>query len=110
MFLIAFSVFNLLAAAGAAAAGVRLLAPEGREGWASRRLLAISQVMCWGLTLIGVAATLAAWALAPGQPRYAPLILVPIAWIVAMGVIFAIVDFAEDGVFDFGRGPPPPRA
>jgi hypothetical protein len=32
----------------------------------------------------------------------------PIAWLFVMGAVFAAVDFAEDGVLDFGRGPAPP--
>ena len=39
--------------------------------------------------------------------HWALFVLVPIAWLIAMGIVFAIVDFAEDGVFDFGRGPKP---
>jgi hypothetical protein len=105
VFLTAFSVFNLVAAFGAAGAGMRLSGEEGRKGWASRRLYTIALILAWGLAVLGVAATGLAWTLAPGAPHFALVVLVPIGWILVMGLAFAIVDFAEDGVFDFGRGP-----
>jgi hypothetical protein len=30
--------------------------------------------------------------------------MAPLAWLVAMGIVFAVIDVAEDGRFDFGRG------
>jgi hypothetical protein len=105
VFLIVFSIFNLVAAAGAVGAGLRLTSEEGRKGWASRRLYRIALVLAWGLAMLAVAATGLAWALSPAAPHFALIILAPIGWLLAMGLVFAIVDFAEDGVFDFGRGP-----
>jgi hypothetical protein len=57
------------------------------------------------MAVLGLGATTAAWALWPRNAHYALLALAPIVWLLAMGAVFAAVDFAEDGVFDFGRGP-----
>lgn len=104
LFLTVFTLFNL-AAAGAAFRVVATLAlPDAPKQWASQRLFLIARVGCWGLGMIALWATAAAWAFGPDL---APVILAPIAWLLAMGAVFAIVDFAEDGVFDFGRGPKP---
>jgi hypothetical protein len=77
---------------------------HGPKGWQSPRLYAISVVSAWGLLLISIWASAAAWVFAPAG---APLVLLPVVWLILSGTVFAIVDFAEDGVFDFGRGPPP---
>ncbi len=104
LFLTVFTLFNL-AAAGAAFRVVATLAlPDAPKQWASRRLFLIARIGCWGLGMIALWATAAAWAFGPG---FAPAILAPIGWLLAMGAVFAVVDFAEDGVFDFGRGPKP---
>jgi hypothetical protein len=104
LFLTVFTLFNL-AAAGAAFRVVATLAlPDAPKQWASRRLFVIARVGCGGLGMIALWATAAAWAFGAD---FAPLILAPIVWLVALGGVFAIVDFAEDGVFDFGRGPRP---
>lgn len=104
LFLTIFTLFNL-AAAGAAFRVVSSLAQLGADKqWASKRLFLIARVGCWGLLTIALWASAAAWAF---NPDGAPLILAPIVWLLAMGAVFAVVDFAEDGVFDFGRGPKP---
>lgn len=106
IFLIAFSLFNLCAA-GAAANGIMTVDKmHGAKGWQSKRLYVISKSAAWGLLLLGLWSTAAGWAF---QPDGAPLILLPIAWLILSGAAFAIVDFAEDGVFDFGRGAPVTR-
>jgi sterol desaturase/sphingolipid hydroxylase (fatty acid hydroxylase superfamily) len=80
------------------------LAERGADKkWASQRLFLIARAGSWGLGLIALWATAAGWAFSPGL---APLVLAPIVWLLAMGIVFAVVDFAEDGVFDFGRGAP----
>ncbi len=104
IFLIAFSLFNICAA-GAAWNGVTAIDHmHGPKGWQSERLYVISKSAAWGLLFLGLWSTAAGWAFSPAG---APLILIPIAWLLLSGAVFAIVDFAEDGVFDFGRGPPP---
>jgi len=102
LFLTVFTLFNLCAAA-AAFRTVGQLAERGAEKkWASMRLFLIARVGCWGLLIIASWASAAGWAFSPG---WAPIVLGPIVWLLVMGVVFAVVDFAEDGVFDFGRGP-----
>lgn len=101
IFLIAFSLFNLCAASAAWNGIVNLDRMHGPKGWQSKRLYVISKTAAWGLLLLALWSTAAGWAFSPDG---APLLLLPIAWLFASGVVFAIVDFAEDGVFDFGRG------
>ncbi|MGE3303378.1 MAG: hypothetical protein AB7M12_09720 [Hyphomonadaceae bacterium] len=109
IFLSAFTLFNLFAGLAACAVGARLLTGEERARWASRRLYAIALALCWGVGFTALTGTAAAWLLVEhGWDQGAPLVLAPIAWLLLTGVIFAIVDFAEDGVFDFGRGAKPP--
>ncbi len=104
IFLIAFSLFNVCAA-GAAWNGLMTIDHmHGPKGWQSKRLYVISKTAVWGLLLLSLWSTAAGWVFAPGGE---PLLLLPIAWLLLSGVVFAGVDFAEDGVFDFGRGPPP---
>jgi hypothetical protein len=99
-FLLIFSAFNLAAAAGAAGAAMRLMTPEGRDGFASPRIHKLVLALAWGLALIALGATGAAWGLYhSGHARFAPLILAPIGWLIVSGLVVAIVDFAEDGVF-----------
>jgi hypothetical protein len=104
LFLVVFSLFNLCAATAAFGAVAQLALPGAVKSWASQRLFIIARAACWGLGLIALWATAAGWAFGPAS---APVILAPIGWLLLMGIVFAAVDFAEDGVFDFGRGAPP---
>ena len=106
-FIAIFSAFNLFAAAAGAGAGMRLLTADAKAAWASKNLYRIALAMCWGIALSGVLGTILAWTMWRSDAHWALFVLVPIAWLIAMGIVFAIVDFAEDGVFDFGRGPKP---
>lgn len=105
LFLGVFSLFNLAAAAAGAGAFMRLATPEIAAEWASRRLLLIARLLTGGLAVIALAASWTAWSLSSDHPLLALLVLAPIAWLTVMGIVFAVVDFAEDGVLDFGRGP-----
>lgn len=79
---------------------------EERVRWVSSRLRAIVQAAVLVLPLLCLGGTALAWKLEgeAAQGLAAPAILLPIAWLILMGLFFAIVDFAEDGVFDLGRG------
>lgn len=101
IFLIAFSLFNLCAAGAAWNGIVNLDRMHGPQGWQSKRLYVIGKTAAWGLLLLSIWSTAAGWTFSPNG---APLVLLPIAWLFVSGVVFAVVDFAEDGVFDFGRG------
>jgi hypothetical protein len=106
VFLGAFSFFNLLLSAFAVRRAMRLMTPAGRDWWASERLYAIALFAAWTLPAICMIATGLAWGYAPAARHWAaPTILAPILWLLVMGVFFAVVDVAEDGVLDFGHGP-----
>jgi hypothetical protein len=100
---LALTIFNLFASGAAAGAAMRLV--ETRADWASTRLHAIALILAFGMAFIGLAASWAAWTLSIHDPAYTLIILAPLGWLFVMGGAFAAVDFAEDGVLDFGRGP-----
>ena len=109
VFLAAFTGFNFFLAYAAVRRAGKLMTADGRAWWQSRRLYAIAVFAAWSLPAICVLATAEAWALhRQGVEHWAaPAVLAPVGWLVLMGVFFAIVDVAEDGVLDFGRGPRP---
>lgn len=104
VFLAAFTVFNAVLALAALQRAIRL----GAATWTgSPRLRAIALFTAWTLPFLCVGSTAAGWLKAGAEPHWAaPAVLAPLGWLIVMGLFFAIVDFAEDGVFDFGRGPP----
>ncbi|MBI1252650.1 MAG: hypothetical protein GC189_14405 [Alphaproteobacteria bacterium] len=103
--LIAFTLFNLAAAAACLGAGVRLLQPEERAVWRSKRLLFIAALLAWSFPLAALAGVAWAWAqFEAGMAGAVVFAIAPIAWLALMGFIFAAVDYLEDGVLDFGRG------
>jgi hypothetical protein len=106
VFLTAFSLFNLFAGTASLAKAMRLVAPRGRARWASRRLYAIAVALAFSFPLVCLVATGAAWSLVNGgADRAAPLVLTPIAWLIAFGILFTVVDVAEDGVLGNGLKP-----
>jgi hypothetical protein len=103
--LYAFTFFNLFAAAGCLGHGVRLLQPEERAEWRSKRLLAVAFFLFWTFPLASLAATLIGWShYHAGRADGALVVLAPLGWLILLGIVFAIVDVAEDGRLDFGRG------
>lgn len=100
-FLAALSLFHLVVAAGALARGVRISTAEGRAAWRSQRLRTIAWAVCWSFPLVALGCVATAWRLnASADPHLAgPLVLAPIAWLFAMGFVFAVVDIWEDGIF-----------
>ncbi|MBI1188832.1 MAG: hypothetical protein GC206_16115 [Alphaproteobacteria bacterium] len=103
--LIAFTLFNACAAAVCVGLGVRLFRKDVRAAWASRRLLFIAAFLAWTFPPAAIAGAAIAWShYLAGAMDAVAIVLAPIGWLVLLGVIFAIIDFAEDGVFDFGRG------
>jgi hypothetical protein len=105
-FLIAFSLFDLLLGYAALRRALKLHTPEGRAWWASQRLYAVARFAAWTLPAMCIAAVAFAWSLSAQAPHLAvAMVLAPVAWLLVMGVFFAVVDIAEDGVLDFGRGP-----
>jgi hypothetical protein len=107
VFLAAFTVFNAFLGLVAVRRAGKLTTAEGRAWWQSQRLYAIACFAAWSLPVICVLATVGAWLLHGDSAGHwaAPTILAPVGWLLAMGAFFAVVDVAEDGVMDFGRGP-----
>lgn len=107
LLLIAMSVFNFCAGFAALKRAFRLVTPEGRARWASRRLYGIAVFVAWSLPVIALIATIWAWRLTQGQAAHwaLPMMFAPVGWLILWGILFAIVDVAEDGELDFGRGP-----
>jgi hypothetical protein len=59
------------------------------------------------LSAAALGATIMAWAhFHAGRADGALWVLSPLAWLIFLGVVFAVVDVAEDGRLDFGRAPP----
>lgn len=97
--LAAFTLFHLAAGTASLGLAVRLLTPEERSHWRSKRALLVAEVLCWVYPVLAFACAALAWRIFGAGGHHAfPLLLAPIAWLVIMGVVFAIVDFAEDGV------------
>lgn len=106
VFLLAFSVFDVILGYAALRRAQKLVTPEGRAWWQSKRLHAIAVFAAWTLPFICILSVGAAWTLYDDAPHWAaPAALAPVAWLLVMGIFFAVVDVAEDGVMDFGRGP-----
>lgn len=112
VFLLAFSAFDVILGYAALRRAQKLVTPDGRAWWASQRLYAIAVFAAWTLPFVCILSVGSAWALNDEAPHWAaPAILAPVGWLLLMGVFFAVVDVAEDGELDFGRGPrrPPPK-
>jgi hypothetical protein len=95
----AFTLFHLAAGTASLGLAVRLLTPDERALWRSKRALFVAEALCWIYPVIAFACGAAAWRIFTAGGHHAfPLLLAPIAWLLIMGAVFAIVDFAEDGV------------
>lgn len=102
--LIAFSLFNLFAAAGALGHGVRLLTREERAAWRSKLLLLLAALLSWTFPIAALACTGLAWShYQAGALDYVPIVLAPLVWLLLLGIIFVAVDYADDGVIGNAR-------
>ncbi|MES1203384.1 MAG: hypothetical protein ABUS57_18260, partial [Pseudomonadota bacterium] len=100
----ALTAFNAAAGLGGLMLAFRLTTAEERAHWRSKRLLRIADAFAWVLPILALAATILAWMdLRDGRPAGALMAMLPIVWLVVMGAVFAIVDFAEDGILGNGR-------
>lgn len=94
----AFTLFHLVAGTASLGLAMRLLQPQERSHWRSKRALFVAEAMCWVYPLLAFIAASWAWR-SYGEGVHAfPLLLAPILWLLFMGLVFAIVDFAEDGI------------
>jgi hypothetical protein len=102
--LLAFSLFHLFLGMACLAVAVRLLTPEERALWRSKLALLVAELMCWIYPIAAFVAARAAWdAFEQARHNAIPIILAPLLWLLVMGLVFAIVDFAEDGVLGNAR-------
>jgi hypothetical protein len=104
MLMAAFTLFHLVAGTASLGLAMRLLTKAERAQWRSKRALVVAQALCWIYPLIAFSAGSAAWRVFnAGGAHGFPLMLAPILWLVVMGIVFAIVDFAEDGILGNAR-------
>ena len=102
--LAAFSLFHLVAGTASLGLAVRLLAPEERAHWRSKPNLFVAELTCWLYPVIAFVAGIFAWrAFGEGQPHALALLSTPFLWFIVMGIVFAIVDYAEDGILGNAR-------
>lgn len=102
--LTAFTLFHLCVGAASLGLAVRLLTPEERGLWRSPAALLVAELLCWIYPVTAFASSKVAWtAYNDGVAHAFPMILTPIVWLVVMGLVFAIVDFTEDGVLGNAR-------
>lgn len=104
--LMIFTAFHLVVGTASIGLAMRLLTPEERAHWREKRALLTAEIMCWVYPVLAFACASFAWrGYNAGHDGAFPLLLVPILWLVVMGLVFAIVDFMEDGVLGNARSP-----
>ncbi|MBK6703853.1 MAG: hypothetical protein IPL62_01830 [Caulobacteraceae bacterium] len=100
----AFTLFHVAVGFSSLALALRLLTPQERAHWRSQAALLVAEFLCWIYPIAAFVAVKSAWAAqAAGQHHAVPMLLSPILWLVLMGLLFAIVDFAEDGILGNAR-------
>lgn len=103
--LAAFTLFHLVAGVAALGLAMRLLTREEADQWRSMRALLVARLLCWIYPAIAFVGVGAAWrAYDAMSPHAVLLVLSPLLWLLVMGLVFAIVDFADDGVLGNARG------
>lgn len=100
----AFTLFHLAVGLACLAAAVRLLTPSERKLWRSQLALLMAEFLVWIYPVAAFVGVRSAWnAYDAAHPFALTMMIAPIAWLVIMGIAFAIVDFAEDGVLGNAR-------
>ncbi|MET0181894.1 MAG: hypothetical protein ABW199_03310 [Caulobacterales bacterium] len=83
---------------------VRLATREERAHWRSKTLLMLAAILAWTFPAAALAGVATAWThYYAGEHDAIPIILAPIGWLILMGLVFALVDFVEDGVIGNAR-------
>jgi len=104
----AFTAFNIVVAIASLGQAARLMTREERAHWRSKTLLTFAALLSWSFPIAAVAGVWFGWShYNAGQLDAVPIVLAPIAWLIAMGVLFAVVDFVEDGVLGNARANTP---
>jgi hypothetical protein len=102
----AFTLFHLVVGLASLGMAMRLLGPIERSHWRSKVALLVAELLCWIYPVAAVVSVKSAWsAHDAGHPMALAMLLAPILWLILMGLVFAIVDFAEDGVLGNARTP-----
>jgi Ca2+/H+ antiporter len=102
----ALTLFNFAVAMGGITVARKLMTREERAHWRSKTLLRIADAFAWILPLAAIAGTALAWIdVRNGHPAGALLGFIPIGWLFLMGIVFAVVDYAEDGILGNAREP-----
>lgn len=100
----AFTLFHLAAGLASLGLAVRLLTPDERAHWRSQSALLVAEFLCWIYPIAALVGVKSAWAAhAAGQHHALPMLLAPILCLLLMGLLFAIVDFLEDGILGNAR-------
>jgi hypothetical protein len=100
----AFTAFHVCVGLASLGLATRLLTAEERAHWRSRVALLTAELLCWVYPVIALVSVKSAWdAYAAAHHLAMPILLAPIAWLLFMGAIFAVVDFVEDGVLGNAR-------
>jgi hypothetical protein len=100
----AFTLFHVFVGTAALVAAVRLLTPQERALWRAPAALLIAELLCWIYPIAAYVSVKSAWAAHDaGHPLAIPMVLAPIAWLMIMGLFFAVADFADDGIIGNAR-------
>lgn len=100
----AFTLFHLAVGLASLGLAIGLLTPSERAHWSSPAALLVAEFLCWIYPIAAFVAVKSAWgAFETGHHHAVPMLLSPILWLLLMGLLFAIVDFAEDGVLGNAR-------
>ncbi len=100
----AFTAFHFCVGLASLGLAIRLLTPQERALWRSPISLLVAEFLCWIYPIAAIVGVKSAWgAYASAHHLAMPMLLAPILWLMFMGVLYAIVDFAEDGVLGNAR-------
>ena len=100
--LTAITLFHVVVGTASLGLAVRLLTPEERACWRSHAARYVALVLCAVYPVLAFVCASLAWR-SVDTAFIVPVMLGPILWLIVMGLLFAIVDFAEDGVLGNAR-------
>jgi hypothetical protein len=104
----AFTGFNLVFAVLSLGQAARLVTREERAHWRSKTLLTLAAILAWTFPIAALAGVALGWShYSAGKLDAVQIVLAPLGWLMAMGIVFALVDFLEDGVLGNARARTP---